>query len=166
MQIPFELHYVYPIPEFIWRSKLWWMCTLFLLFLFIILYGNVALFSVNLFAWISSIRKQYLCNTTNSQPPNFSLKKQQQGGVGRHSSGGRALTCKVWIIRSSLHGGCICSLGYFPFQPVVQNWTIKCIAVLSVYRKVHMRDPLLLIRKRSLSEDSTFYLKKCHNDVQ
>ena len=35
---------------------------------------------------------------------------------------------KDWILLhggSSLHGGFICSLGYFPFQPVVHNWSIK-----------------------------------------
>ena len=35
---------------------------------------------------------------------------------------------KVWIIihgGSILHGRCICSLGYFPFQPVIHNYSIK-----------------------------------------
>ena len=32
---------------------------------------------------------------------------------------------KVWIIQSILHSRCICSLGYFPFQPMVHNWPIK-----------------------------------------
>ena len=35
---------------------------------------------------------------------------------------------KVWII---LHGGCISSLDYFSFQPVVHNWSIKNWYVLS-----------------------------------
>ena len=29
---------------------------------------------------------------------------------------------KILIIRSTLHSGCICSLGYFPFRPVVHQW--------------------------------------------
>ena len=31
----------------------------------------------------------------------------------------------VGIIRLSQHGGCICSLSYFPFQSVNHNWSIK-----------------------------------------
>ena len=32
---------------------------------------------------------------------------------------------KVGITRSSLHSGCICSLGYFPFQPVGKKPDVK-----------------------------------------
>ena len=64
---------------------------------------------------------------------------------------------KVWILLhggSILHAGCICSLGYFPFQSVVHNWSIKGCG------KVHIKDPLLLIGKSSLCSDSRFHLKK------
>ena len=51
----------------------------------------------------------------------------------------------------------VCSLGYFPFQPVVHNWFIKGHGMYcSVYGKVHIKDPLLLI-------DSGFPSKKCVN---
>ena len=39
---------------------------------------------------------------------------------------------KVSIVRSILHGGCICSLGCFLFPPVVHNWSIKGCGVLYV----------------------------------
>ena len=69
---------------------------------------------------------------------------------------------KVWIL---LHGGCIFSLGYFPFQSVVPNWFIKdCRMCCPVCGKVHIKDPLLRIAKSSLYGDSGFPLKKCRND--
>ena len=71
---------------------------------------------------------------------------------------------KVWILlyaRSILHGGCICSLGYCLFQPVVDNGCAVCCPVCG---KVHIKDPLLLIPKSSLCGDSRFPLKKCYND--
>ena len=69
---------------------------------------------------------------------------------------------KVWIIRSILHGRCICSLGFFPFQRVVHNWSIKdCGMCCPVCGKVHIKAPLLLISKSSLCGDSRFPLKKC-----
>ena len=64
---------------------------------------------------------------------------------------------KVGIIRSILHGGYICSLGYFPLQPVpvVPNLSIKgCGMCCPICRKVHIQDPLLLIRKSSLCGNS------------
>ena len=65
---------------------------------------------------------------------------------------------KDWILlygRSILHGGCIFSLGYFPFQPVVHNWSIKgCGMCCPVCGKVHIKDPLLLIGNSS----------QCYND--
>ena len=55
-----------------------------------------------------------------------------------------------------------CSLGYFPFQPLVHNWFIKgCGMYCSVYGKVHIKDPLLLIEKSSLCGGSGFPSKKC-----
>ena len=57
-----------------------------------------------------------------------------------------------------------CSLGYFPFQPVVHNWFIKgCGMYCSVYGKVHIKDPLLLIEKSSLYGGSGFPSKTCVN---
>ena len=68
---------------------------------------------------------------------------------------------KVGIIWSSLHGECICSLGYFPFQTVVHNWSIKgCDTWFPVYGKVHIKDPLLVIGKSSLCGDGEFCLKR------
>ena len=61
---------------------------------------------------------------------------------------------KVGIIRSRLHGGCICSLVYFLFQPMVHNWFIKG----PVCGK--SEDPLLLIGKSSLCGECGFCLKK------
>ena len=50
---------------------------------------------------------------------------------------------KVSIIRSILHSGCICSLGYFPFKPVVHNWSIKgCGMCCPVCGKVHIKRSL------------------------
>ena len=71
---------------------------------------------------------------------------------------------KVWILlhgRSILHGRCICSLGYFSFQPVVHNWSIKCYGMCCpVSWKVHIKDSLLLIGKSILCCDSGFPLKR------
>ena len=85
------------------------------------------------------------------------------------------------IGKSSLYGGSrfplslsewsftICStpynrLGYFPFQPVVHNWFIKGRGMYcSVYGKVHIKYPLLLIEKSSLCGGSGFPSKKCVN---
>ena len=64
----------------------------------------------------------------------------------------------LYVLRSSLNGGCICSLRYFLFQPV---WSIKgCGMCCPVYGKAHIKDPLLLIGKSSLCGDSPFPLKK------
>ena len=53
------------------------------------------------------------------------------------------------VVGSILLSGPSCSLGYFPFQPVVHNWFIKGRGMYcSVYGKVHIKDPLLLIEKR------------------
>ena len=55
-------------------------------------------------------------------------------------------------------------LPHFPFQPVVHNWCIKgCGMYCSVYGKVHIKDPLLLIEKSSLCGGSGFLSKKCVN---
>ena len=71
---------------------------------------------------------------------------------------------KVWILLhggSILHGGCIYSLSYFPFQPVVPNWFIKgCGMWCPVCGKVHIEYPLLLIGMSSLCGNGGFSLKK------
>ena len=52
----------------------------------------------------------------------------------------------------------------FPFQPVVHNWFIKGRGMYcSVYGKVHIKDPLLLIEKSSLCGGSGFPSKTCVN---
>ena len=76
------------------------------------------------------------------------------------------------VVGSIFLSGPSCSLGYFPFQPVVHNWFIKGRGMYcSVYGKVHIKDPLLLIEKSSLCGGSGFPSKKvCQrdhmNDVQ
>ena len=68
------------------------------------------------------------------------------------------------IVGSILLSGPSCSLGYFPFQPVVHNWLIKGRGMYcSVYGKVHIKDPLLLIEKSSLCGGSGFPSKTCVN---
>ena len=67
-------------------------------------------------------------------------------------------------VGSILLSGPSCSLGYFPFQPVVHNWFIKGRGMYcSVYGNVHIKDPLLLIEKSSLCGGSGFPSKKCVN---
>ena len=68
------------------------------------------------------------------------------------------------VVGSILLSGSSCRLGYFPFQPVVHNWFIKGRGMYcSVYGKVHIKDPLLLIEKSSLCGGSGFPSKKCVN---
>ena len=74
------------------------------------------------------------------------------------------------VVGSILLSGPSCSLGYFPFQPVVHNWFIKGRGMYcSVYGKVHIKDPLLHIKKSSLCGGSGFpsVCQRDHmNDVQ
>ena len=68
----------------------------------------------------------------------------------------------MYLINSNIV--CSGSLGYFPFHPVVHNWFIKGRGMYcSVYGKVHIKDPLLLIEKSSLCGGSGFPSKKCVN---
>ena len=61
------------------------------------------------------------------------------------------------VVGSILFSGPSYSLGYFPFQPVVHNWFIKGRGMYcSVYGKLHIKDPLLLIEKSSLCGGSGF----------
>ena len=71
-------------------------------------------------------------------------------------SGSRALACKVGITHLSLHGECICDLGYSPFQPMVHNWYIKYWYMWSCM----LESPLLLIGISNLCADSGFPVKK------
>ena len=78
-----------------------------------------------------------------------------------------------WTMISSWTVGYVCLYGpiYFPFQPVVHDWFIKGRGMYcSVYGKVHIKDPLLLIEKSSLCGGSGVPSKKCQrdhmNDVQ
>ena len=79
----------------------------------------------------------------------------------------QSLACpplKRSVVGSILLSGPSCSLGYFPFQPVVHNWFIKGRGMYcSVYGKVHIKDPLMLIEKSSLCGGSGFPSKKCVN---
>ena len=78
------------------------------------------------------------------------------------------LPVKVWILLyggSILHGRCVCSLGYFQFQHVVDNWSIKGCGICGpVFEKVHIKDPLLLIEKSSPCGGNGFPLEICQND--
>ena len=75
----------------------------------------------------------------------------------------RSNSCRS-VVGSILLSGPSCSLGYFPFQPVVHNWFIKGRGMYcSVYGKVHIKYPLLLIEKSSLCGGSGFPSKKCVN---
>ena len=71
------------------------------------------------------------------------------------------------VVRSILLSGPSCSFGYFPFQPVVHNWFIKGRGMYcSIYEKVHIKDPLLLIEKSSLCGRSGFPSKNvCQRDI-
>ena len=54
---------------------------------------------------------------------------------------------------------CICTLGYFLFQPVVQDRSVRGM-YYPMCGKGHIKDPLLLIRKSSLCDGSGFHRKK------
>ena len=75
-----------------------------------------------------------------------------------------SLICEKYLLQNMY---IVCFLkfsGYFPFQPVVHNWFIKGRGMYcSVYGKVHIKDPLLLIEKSSLCGSSGFPSKKCVN---
>ena len=67
----------------------------------------------------------------------------------------------IFITLSILLSGPICSLGYFPLQLVVHNWSIKgCGMSCSVCGKVHIKTPLLFIGKSHLCGDSRVLPKK------
>ena len=89
------------------------------------------------------------------RPRNRPLTERSRHLGGTHRPGG--VERKAW-------GWGIYSEGCFPFQPVVHNWFIKGRGMYcSVYGKVHIKDPLLLIEKSSLCGGSGFPSKKCVN---
>ena len=103
----------------------------------------------------------------------FGLEFTQKGGstgpvlsIGERDVA-QSIACtplKRSVVGSILLSGPSCSLGYFPFQPVVHNWFIKGRGMYcSVYGKVHIKDPLLLIEKSSLCGGSGFPSKTCVN---
>ena len=96
---------------------------------------------------------------------NFSVGAGRSSEVERDVA--QSIACpplKRSVVGSILLSGPSCSLGYFPFQPVVHNWFIKGRGMYcSVYGKVHIKDPLLLIEKSSLCGGSGFPSKKCVN---
>ena len=54
---------------------------------------------------------------------------------------------KVWIFLhggSILQGGCICSLGYFPFEPVAHNWSVKGCGMSCLWERAYFVFVLLL----------------------
>ena len=69
-------------------------------------------------------------------------------GAGRSSEVDRSLMVR-WVVGSILH--VVDPLSYFSFQPVLHNWCNKgrgmCYPVCGM---VHIKEPLLLIRKSSL----------------
>ena len=76
------------------------------------------------------------------------------GGAGRSSEVERSLMVR-WVVGSILHG--VDPLSYFSFQPVLHDWYNKgrgmCYPVCGM---VHIKEPLLLIRKSSLCGGSQF----------
>ena len=116
--------------------------------------------------------------TSSSAPTSllsWRTRQDDQGDqqeVRQHHTGGerdvaQSIACpplKRSVVGSILLSGPSCSLGYFPFQPVVHNWFIKGRGMYcSVYGKVHIKDPLLLIEMSSLCGGSGFPSKKCVN---
>ena len=86
-----------------------------------------------------SVLPLYDCNS------NKSLKDVKERDVAQ------SIACtplKRSVVGSILLSGLSCSLGYFPFQPVVHNWFIKGRGMYcSVYGKVHIKRSLAAYRK-------------------
>ena len=62
-----------------------------------------------------------------------------------------------WVVGSILHG--VDPLSYFLFQPVLHDWCSKgCGMCYPVYGMVHIKEPLLLIKKSSPCGGSGFPL--------
>ena len=63
----------------------------------------------------------------------------------------------AWVVGSILHG--VDPLSYFSFQPVLHDWCNKGrVMYYPVCGMMHIKEPLLLIRKSSLSGGSGFPL--------
>ena len=81
-------------------------------------------------------------------------ESMRQPRAGRSSEVERSLMVR-WVVGSILHG--VDPLSYFSFQPVLHDWCNKgrgmCYAVCGM---VHIKEPLLLIKKSSLCGDSGF----------
>ena len=73
-----------------------WYCTLFLSVLFTLFYCDLLCFSVSHYVAFVWYFVVWYC-----------------------------IVVHIGVSGLILHGGSICSLGYFPFQPVVSNWSIK-----------------------------------------
>ena len=81
-------------------------------------------------------------------------------GAGRSSGGRESPPVKVSIFLLILLSRPICSLRYFSYEPVVHNRSIKGGGLCCPDRgKLHIKDPLLLIRKSSPPGASGFPLK-------
>ena len=95
------------------------------------------------------------------------ITRMKMSSVQRERDVAQSIACpplKRSVVGSILLSGRSRSLGYFPFQPVVHNWFIKARGIYcSVYGKVHIKDPLLIIEKSSLCGGSGFPSKKCVN---
>ena len=87
----------------------------------------------------------------NTRPPaplrHFALSERAIAQVVEHPP------VNVWIVRLILHGRCICSLGYFPFQPVAHNWPFDG----PIYKRTFA---VYLEKVASLCGDGGFPLKK------
>ena len=103
-----------------------------------------------------------------AQTMTMMVKYETRLHISRERDVAQSIACpplKRSVVGSILLSGPSCSLGYFPFQPVVHNWFIKGRGMYCsvVYGKVHIKDPLLLIEKSSLCGGSGFTSKKCVN---
>ena len=72
--------------------------------------------------------------------------------------------CHMSGICCKCYGNFVYNLLTTAGEPVVHNWFIKGRGMYcSVYGKVHIKDPLLIIEKSSLCGGSGFPSKKCVN---
>ena len=69
----------------------------------------------------------------------------------------RGKSVRSWCDGSSGRSFMVDPLSYFLFQPVLHDWCNKgCGMCYPVCRMVHIKEPLLLIRKSSLCDGSRF----------
>ena len=91
----------------------------------------------------------YISTSSTPQPVHHLLiGLYHSRGVGPSSEVERSLMVR-WVVGSILHG--VDPLGYFSSQPVLHDWCNKgrgmCYLVCGM---MHIKEPLLLIRKSSL----------------